>query len=65
MKETQMKIEKTGPDAFVVTMTSEEKSIIINCVNYLCHGARPKAFHALIGVDWEEAAELLPILASI
>jgi len=60
-----MKIEKTGTDEFVVTMTDEERSIIMNCVNYLCHGARPKAFHALIGVDWEEADELLSILASV
>jgi hypothetical protein len=31
-----MKIEKTGTDEFVVTMTDEERSAMINCVNYLC-----------------------------
>lgn len=60
-----MKIEKVGADQFVVTMTDEERSVIINCVNYLCHGARPKAFHSLIGVEWEEADELLAILDSV
>jgi hypothetical protein len=48
-----------------ITLTDTERYVISNCMAYLCHGETPHGFHALIGVDVEEAAALLGQLLSI
>jgi hypothetical protein len=60
-----MFVTRVDENKIQLTLTNDERSVIANCMNYLCRGKVPRDFHALIGVDVEEAIKLLEQLVSV
>jgi hypothetical protein len=60
-----MHVTRIDESQIQITLTNAERAIISNCMNYLCRGKVPRDFHALIGVDVEEAVELLEQLVAV
>jgi hypothetical protein len=60
-----MTISKLDDGRIWVVLTTDERNIISNCMNYMCNARNTADFHALVGGHVEEARELLDLLLSV